>query len=861
MEQHADLNLAERLQRELNSALANTNTGNSGTGYYRTSASYSTGNEGNGIGCTTECKFAPGTTGRSQSELDSIAHEMTNQIVHDLNTGKLQRNQVNAPNWFENRVSEKLSDLQQQHQLEFERNLKSVASRFQQQQQQQSVFSQSQQQQQQGSRFQQQSQSQHNFGYVQPIQPTITGNTYQKVIEERRNEMNANAAYPPPVTVFHGANVLQLSNCTTEDLHGPAFPLFNQQNQHSQHIESTHRSNTGTIVRPVIQGGSNYHITTHIERKEHRVPQVPVVIPSKNSYTHHIEEEQREIRRQPAPAPPAPKPVYHHDVYNYYHESENVPNYKPRVVIDKNTKFHELEVRNRHQEYRPVVTPAPVISSHIKEEERIDRRYHQRPIPTPAPVITTHVKEEEQIDRQFHQRPIPTPAPVITSHIKEEERIDRRYHQRPIPTPAPVITTQVKEEEQIDRQYHQRPIPTPTPVITSHINEEEQIDRRYHQRPIPTPAPVLTTHVKEEEQIDRQFHQRPIPTPAPVITTHVKEEEEIDRQYQQRQPQKPQYPIFSHTTNVQSYNQTTSNQHRQPVYPQPNGQTVTTVKETHYVKILPQPANQYTTTYSEEEYSERLNRIEQELRRLGYGTLSEEEYNATIFSGGFIHNGYKYLYNDDRGRYEKSERVEISEEEYHSLLRRLQNQLQQFGLSQMTEIQFNQTIEDGFFEQNGVRYVFDSETGTYRREEITEEQYTVLRQRIQDEVTRHGWDSLSEQELNQTIATGNLVINGHRYNVNKYTGQLEHSEEIQISEQEYRTILRRLQEQLHHLGFDQMTEREYNQTISNGFFVRNGQKYRYNADIGRYEKIEITEEEYTIIVNKLKETLQRLNYR
>lgn len=110
-------------------------------------------------------------------------------------------------------------------------------------------------------------------------------------------------------------------------------------------------------------------------------------------------------------------------------------------------------------------------------------------------------------------------------------------------------------------------------------------------------------------------------------------------------------------------------------------------------------------------------------------------------------------------------------------------------------------------------------------------------------------------EINQTIATGNLIINGHQYTLDKQTGLLIEGQEVEINEQEYRTILRQLQEQLYQLGFEQMTEKEYNQTIKSGYFVRNGQKYQYNADIGRYEKVELSEEEYYTIVRKLKETL------
>lgn len=55
---------------------------------------------------------------RSQAELDAIAREMTIQIMNDLRTGKLHREQINAnPNWYGHHVANKLSELEHQQQL------------------------------------------------------------------------------------------------------------------------------------------------------------------------------------------------------------------------------------------------------------------------------------------------------------------------------------------------------------------------------------------------------------------------------------------------------------------------------------------------------------------------------------------------------------------------------------------------------------------------------------------------------------------------------------------------------------------------------------------------------------------------
>lgn len=733
---------------------------------------YTATNTANGVTCTTQCRLLSGFSGRSQAEIDSLARDMTKQIVHDLRTGKIQRGEIKSQNWFENRVADKLTELEQQHREEFDRNLHTVSNHFHSQQQQQ--------QQQQSSQFQQQSQSQQSYEYIQPI---TTGNSYQRTVEEHHKEINRNSGYPAVVPIYHGATIVQRNNCTDQLNHG-VYPYFNAQNQFNQRVESNRQQiNTVPAFITPTGGESSYHMSQTIERKEHRTPQVPIIIPTQNSYTY--QEEQRQINRQQQPRPqyyginqqnhsshtvetqqrvhnveiitPAPAPaITRQDIYNHFYESEVVPNYKPRVTIDQNTQFHELEVRNRQEYEQPVVIPTATTRTHIE-------------------------KEEEQIDQQFQQKPVY--QPTISTHVETQE------------------------ETELNRQVTQRP---------TYIYQ-------------PTQSTISRTENEEVQTIQRQS--------------------------------RPQYPIFSHTKNVQTIDENNQNTNTKVVYQQPQtgGQTVTTIKETHYVNILPQPANQVTYQYTEEEYNERLNRIQQELRRLGYGILTEDEYNATISSGGFIHNGYKYLYNTDRGRYEKTEKVEVTEEEYHSLLHDLQQKLQELG-TQMTEHEYNQTIEDGYFVQNGVRYVFDSETRTYHRQDVSDHQYNVLRQQILNESNRHGW-TLTEHEINQTIATGNLVINGHQYYLDKRNGVLVEGQEVQISEQEYRTILRRLQEQLAHLGYEQMTEKEYNQTINSGYFVRGGQKYQYNAHNGRYEHVEISEEEYNTIITKLKETLQRLNYR
>lgn len=288
------------------------------------------------------------------------------------------------------------------------------------------------------------------------------------------------------------------------------------------------------------------------------------------------------------------------------------------------------------------------------------------------------------------------------------------------------------------------------------------------------------------------------------------------------------------------------------------------------MQISPQYHHQYITQYTNEEYSERLERTREILQHLGYHTLTDREYNATIAAGGFVHNGIKYVFDRNTGRYEKTERSEYTFEEHRNQLRQLQQQLAQYGFSQMTEEEFNQTITTGTFVRDGFEWRYDVDTGRISQSGLTNQEYHRRYDRLVQELQRLGFGSLTEHEVNQTITTNQIWINGRHYTFNTQTGRLvtedvfedhQTQEHTSIAEHEYRTTLRRLQELLTRLGLSQMTEREYNETITRGEFVRGGHHYRLNTYTGNFERIEITQAEYNVILNRLQETLSQLGYR
>lgn len=752
--------VAEKLREQFNTAILSARNGNVGGGerYFQR--------------CTTKCEVQPGYGGKTQQELDGIAYDMTNQIITDLRSGKLTRAQVNQPQWYEHRVAEKLAELERN----FQQNVN-----VQQQQHFQQTSSQN---------VQQQQQQHHNSFRTQALYP---GRDWQ--VTSTLDQQNCTTDNHFPINLHNQLNSRhdKESEVVVQE-HGATVPVyggsyFKQQNQFQESHQSHQTSATGAVIRPIINPQS-YHHSSIVERNETRnVPPVVISLPTQSSYV----KEEREERRETASA----RPIYigggtrthQRTSSDRYFESEVVPNYRPRVVLD-NSVLKELEVHN----------------SHIRTTNYVP--------PPPPPVTTTTIHKEEKHEiRNNEQRPIIYLPSRTQSVTREENRVENNVEHRPVYRPT----------------IHE--------TISKH-EEEHRENRVQEQRPIYRPIQTHSTqHTVDESRRESRTHQ------LPVFSHHS----------------------FSKVEDSSNQSSTSSQQQYQ-VNGGGGGRTVSTIQETTFVQVSPQIQNQYITEYTEEEYLERLQHAQQELQRLGYGVLSEREYNATIAAGGFVHNGFKYLYNDDTGRFEKTERSEITVQEHRNQLQQLQQQLAQYGFSQMTEEEFNETITTGQFVRNGERYNYNVETGHIFRSDITEHEYERRYDRIYQELQRLGLRTLTESEFNQTITSNSVYIDGVHYTFNTQTGRLEREQETQehhvnIAEHEYRTTLRRLQELLTRLGLTQMTEREYNETITRGEFVRGGNRYRLNTYTGNYEKVEISQEEYTAILTRLRDTLFRLGYR
>lgn len=754
--------VAEKLREQFNTALTRSSGRVGGERYFQR--------------CTTKCELQPGTTGRTQQELDTIAIDMTNQIVSDLREGRLTRTQVNQPQWYEHRVAEKLAELERNVQQQFQSTAASSSSS--------------------SNHFN--SQSQGGFRSVFPSRDW-----------HMTNEQNCTTNGPlPTFNLQNQLNTRHDKEAHVVQQHGVMVPVFGGSYFNHNNFHESRQTSNGAVVQPILRPSQTFHRSSSIvEQKEsHSAPPVVVQLPTQS---YHSVREEHEERHESATA----RPVYiggtrtQHRNDRFY-QSEVVPNYRPRVTVDNNY-LRELEEHShvKTTNHVPVVVmPTPVISS------------------------TSSSQVREHSVMQNNQRPlIYLPSRTVSTVNNEEQRVDTRV-ERPM-VQERISTTHTEEQQHEENQVRQRPVYQPT--AQSHVSSSQHVEERHESRTQPLPLPIFSHHSYTHEE-------------------DVKE----SRGGQQQQ---------------------------QHVYVSPSGHKVSTVRESTSVQIAPQFQHQYITEYTDEEYTERLERTQQTLQQLGYNALSEREYNATIAAGGFVHNGVRYLYDGQSGRYERTEHTQETEEEtveeHRNQMRQLQQVLAQHGFSQMTEQEFNETISGGTFVRNGERYSYDLDTGRILRIELTEHEYRRRYDRIGQELRRLGLRTLTDHEYNQTISSNNVWIDGVHFTFDTRTGRLEteqrteentqttqidhgqQQQQVTIAEHEYRTTLRRLQELLTRLGVNQMTEREYNETITRGEFVRGGHHYRLNAYTGNFERLEITEAEYAVLLTRLRDTIARLGYR
>lgn len=259
-----------------------------------------------------------------------------------------------------------------------------------------------------------------------------------------------------------------------------------------------------------------------------------------------------------------------------------------------------------------------------------------------------------------------------------------------------------------------------------------------------------------------------------------------------------------------------------------------------------------------------MRHIQDELARLGYARLTQNQYNETIASGGFIHNGCQYVYNVDHQRYEKGKRIDVTETEYNEIFQRLRNQLNENHFGNMNELEINQTITTGAFLRGGYRWMYNTETQRFDRIQIDQDEREQIYNRIQEILQRMSLRQLTQRECQLVLYDGSLNRGGYRWLYNYINGMLVKSDYVgelsELTSDEYEQIYRRIQETLQTLGYSQMSERECNATITSGLFERGGIQWRYVPNSMTFERVTLSQEEYRQRLEILQQKLMELGY-
>lgn len=278
-------------------------------------------------------------------------------------------------------------------------------------------------------------------------------------------------------------------------------------------------------------------------------------------------------------------------------------------------------------------------------------------------------------------------------------------------------------------------------------------------------------------------------------------------------------------------------------------------KTGHYIK------NELT----QQEHNVIMNKVKNALARLGIWEINQNDYQKIITTGEFIHEGKKYNYDHNTGRFNL---IEITTTGYNHIINKLRDTLTKLGYRQMTEREFNDTISTGEFVRGGYQWKYDIETGdahkvraAHRQEEISDQEFREIYKRLQATIKRIGYRQMSDSECEIAISSGTFTRGGNHWVYNPAIGQFER---VELSDTEYKQRLIVLMEELRRIGSKQLThqltEKELREIILKGYFTNGGYRWEYNSKSGRFERLEITQEEYHIRLTKLREQLKRMNY-
>lgn len=190
------------------------------------------------------------------------------------------------------------------------------------------------------------------YTQTQPI-PTVIPSYDRTYYTQREYEERQRNGYRP-VSYPTTSQTVQTSQTTSERERTVPVVIPTQRTITSSnvHVEQEEKE-----VRrpPQIPHVYNYDREEKTEERETHHRNRPNIVRPTQRTTYEIHNTEQEERRVEVHTPsPVPATSSRHNIYSHVEESEVVPNYQPRVVIDKNTEFETLDHR-REQEYRPQV--------------------------------------------------------------------------------------------------------------------------------------------------------------------------------------------------------------------------------------------------------------------------------------------------------------------------------------------------------------------------------------------------------------------------------------------------------------------------------------------------------------------------
>lgn len=246
---------------------------------------------------------------------------------------------------------------------------------------------------------------------VYPTPVVVTNN----VMEEKNFTSSSSTASVPQVNVYNQYDRRDKEMEDREYTQTQPLPTVTPSYDRSYYAQKEYEERQRSGYRPVTYPSTSQTVRTSQTSERERT--IPVIIPTQRTMTSsnvHVEQEEKEVRRQPQPQPPrvynygheekteeretynrnrqnvvpptqrtryevrnteqeekivevhTPSPIpvtssNKHSIYSHVEESEVVPNYQPRVVIDKNIEFEVLDHR-REKERRPQVSFALNVS-------------------------------------------------------------------------------------------------------------------------------------------------------------------------------------------------------------------------------------------------------------------------------------------------------------------------------------------------------------------------------------------------------------------------------------------------------------------------------------------------------------------